>query len=429
MITCIYSTYIQSIKRSPNNRSYPSFEGKAPAGIKIAFLSMMTDVGPLVPILLLFLIICGIIAQHKHYDILPKSSTGECSSTEVPEDLALVLENYLSQHSEIKEENAKFSSLIERLRDNLTELADEVNSSRDVMNAQLRPIQDQIESLRTVHTGLQDSIADIRTDIEAKVEAGYSSGDDNEQEDGTESHGADVLSEEDDAVLSGLWHKLDDLEGLVQSFLAETNDSDDDNDPREGNESVCKEDVWECHPPPPMTISKPDFAQRGAGASVVTSLTTQTYNPSNVPFRRVLQLLGIYTGYGFPEDALSVSTALGQCWPMKGHNGFLAIRLARPVLIDAISIDHVPQEEAIDMSSALREFKVFVYGPGDDLMGDGDVLLDGVYDATGGEAVQTFDTNTPKLAQVVRLYIANNHGNEEYTCLYRLRVHGERQEV
>ena len=50
-----------------------------------------------------------------------------------------------------------------------------------------------------------------------------------------------------------------------------------------------------------------------------------------------------------------------------------------------------------------------------------------VYDA-GGDPLQTFDVenkeNTEEF-EMVELDILSNHGNMEYTCLYRFRVHGK----
>ena len=50
-----------------------------------------------------------------------------------------------------------------------------------------------------------------------------------------------------------------------------------------------------------------------------------------------------------------------------------------------------------------------------------------VYDADG-DPLQTFDVenkeNTEEF-EMVELDILSNHGNMEYTCLYRFRVHGK----
>ena len=53
-------------------------------------------------------------------------------------------------------------------------------------------------------------------------------------------------------------------------------------------------------------------------------------------------------------------------------------------------------------------------------------LLNFTYSAAG-DPVQTFvlDTPTEQRWRLVELTIHNNHGHPDYTCLYRLRVHGK----
>lgn len=54
------------------------------------------------------------------------------------------------------------------------------------------------------------------------------------------------------------------------------------------------------------------------------------------------------------------------------------------------------------------------------------LLARGTYNISGTYASsQTFQVNkTRELTEFVSLKILNNHGNSNYTCLYRLRVHG-----
>ena len=40
-------------------------------------------------------------------------------------------------------------------------------------------------------------------------------------------------------------------------------------------------------------VKRPDFAQRGAGGSVVSRLTSPTYNPKNIPMRRFAHALAL----------------------------------------------------------------------------------------------------------------------------------------
>jgi len=51
--------------------------------------------------------------------------------------------------------------------------------------------------------------------------------------------------------------------------------------------------------------------------------------------------------------------SLGSCWPFPGDKGHLTIDLAHAVQVSAIAIDHVSRNEAININSAPREFRVY----------------------------------------------------------------------
>jgi SUN domain-containing protein 1/2 len=58
----------------------------------------------------------------------------------------------------------------------------------------------------------------------------------------------------------------------------------------------------------------------------------------------------------------------------------------------------------------------------------GVLLAEANYDIDGPNAVQVFPVlpsadSSPAAVSFVRLEVLSNHGNEEYTCLYRMRVH------
>jgi len=53
----------------------------------------------------------------------------------------------------------------------------------------------------------------------------------------------------------------------------------------------------------------------------------------------------------------------------------------------------------------------------------GFVLAEGAYDIDGPSPVQVFPVAARGTVAFVRLEVLSNHGNPDYTCLYRLRVH------
>jgi SUN domain-containing protein 1/2 len=138
-------------------------------------------------------------------------------------------------------------------------------------------------------------------------------------------------------------------------------------------------------------------------------------------FLRLTSLLGIDRSTGVPEDAISRDVSLGSCWPMDGQRGYITILLQQEIMVESISIQHVSRQEATDIRSAPHEFSVF--GARDDDGGPGDHLLEGAY-SINGPAKQTFHVKEPRPIRSIKVDISSNHGHLEYTCLYKVAVHG-----
>mmetsp|Transcript_26824 Transcript_26824/g.45234 ORF Transcript_26824/g.45234 Transcript_26824/m.45234 type:complete len:628 (-) Transcript_26824:740-2623(-) len=144
----------------------------------------------------------------------------------------------------------------------------------------------------------------------------------------------------------------------------------------------------------------------------------------------LVEMLNLQKAVGVPEEALTVDTHLGACWPMQGSAGNLSVILMGHVFIESISIDHVSSKNAKNLHTAPKEFEV--YGLNLET-GEEWLLTRGAYTIGGGSpAVQNFavvdktkSSIRSELAfQAVTLRILSNHGHGEYTCLYRFRVHG-----
>jgi Sad1 / UNC-like C-terminal len=173
-----------------------------------------------------------------------------------------------------------------------------------------------------------------------------------------------------------------------------------------------------------------------------------------------------------PKAVLEATTLPGHCWPVSMQSGgppILTIGLTEPIAVSAISIDHVsrlllehPEEQ---MKSAPKRLKIFGYPPCDACHALGFdlslkfLLTEIFYDIESSQSVQTFsateevatsntesppsrdsadaascsavtescsgDVRAPLIASAVSVEVAENWGNEEYTCLYRVRIHGE----
>lgn len=220
-------------------------------------------------------------------------------------------------------------------------------------------------------------------------------------------------------------------------------------------------------------LAQPDYALFTAGARVVRSLTSPTYEPHPIGAgRRALAwLTGNQAPRGRPPvTALHPDNSPGACWPFAGQQGQLGIHLSRRVVMSDITLEHVSVDVALDgeVSSAPREFEVWgVVTAAEDVQrlaeyrrtehearrtaaaDDGLDALDdnllpasipptpnhlllanGVYDPANSSPIQTFPV-TPAArslaipVDVVVLRILSNHGEKAYTCLYRVRVSGK----
>ncbi|KAK7463515.1 DNA replication factor C complex subunit Rfc1 [Stygiomarasmius scandens] len=215
-------------------------------------------------------------------------------------------------------------------------------------------------------------------------------------------------------------------------------------------------------------LARPDFAQYSGGARVVPSLTSPTFELRPPNLRS--QLVGMLTGGGYqigrpPVTALHHDLHNGNCWPMVGTEGNLGVALATPAYIESVSIDHVPSEASFDMRSAPRHMEVWGMIEGRDNVAKFKQLLQDK-EARREEARQngeevppeedypkdlpknymriasfTYNIHSPQYVQtfpilpevkelgidfgIVVLRIMDNWGRDEFTCLYRFRVHGQ----
>jgi SUN domain-containing protein 1/2 len=224
-------------------------------------------------------------------------------------------------------------------------------------------------------------------------------------------------------------------------------------------------------------LARPDFAMHSAGARIVPSLTSPTFEMSPQTMRGMI--VGLLTGNGYaigrpPITALHHELHNGYCWPFAGSKGQLGVALAAPTIISDVTIDHVAKEVAFDMRSAPREMEVWGMVEGRDNIArvrewqkakerqlaeartraaEAGVPLEAeeipVYPRTLPKSPQyvriasfSYDIHSPNNIQtfpvsqeihdlgvdfgIVVLVVKSNWGRTEFTCLYRLRVHGQR---
>ncbi|XP_030754330.1 SUN domain-containing protein 1-like isoform X2 [Sitophilus oryzae] len=165
-----------------------------------------------------------------------------------------------------------------------------------------------------------------------------------------------------------------------------------------------------------------DFALESAGGRIVQlSPGTENYGqPKN-------SLLGISLCEGMhgPRAMIQTGTSPGECWAFKGSNGGAVIKLLGKIKIDAISLEHISKtiSPSGDSTTAPKDFTVW----GLKTPTDRGTLLGQYSYNIEGPLVQTFTlaTKSDETYEFVELRIISNHGNPDFTCIYRFRVHGE----
>jgi SUN domain-containing protein 1/2 len=107
---------------------------------------------------------------------------------------------------------------------------------------------------------------------------------------------------------------------------------------------------------------------------------------------------------------------------MLGSQGTLVIKLKSLISIENISIEHISKNAGSDMRTSLKDFKI--YGMNSNDINDEILLVeDGLYDIYNDITIQTYSIkNNVNKIDMIKLYILSNYGNDDYTCLYNIRV-------
>ncbi|KIR38132.1 hypothetical protein I307_06516 [Cryptococcus deuterogattii 99/473] len=106
------------------------------------------------------------------------------------------------------------------------------------------------------------------------------------------------------------------------------------------------------------TIARADYALFTAGARVIPHLTSDTFTLQKAStFGKLLWASKDVQGRP-PATALHPDTSVGSCWPIKGPEGSLGVMLVDRVVVSDITIEHAPQELALDIATAPKVVKV-----------------------------------------------------------------------
>ncbi|RUS14725.1 UNC-like C-terminal-domain-containing protein [Jimgerdemannia flammicorona] len=166
----------------------------------------------------------------------------------------------------------------------------------------------------------------------------------------------------------------------------------------------------------------PDFALYTGGASIIHQHTSPTYFPPLYTLRRALKSnIRIHP----PEMAIMPSTHVGECWPMAGSQGQIAISLIQPITVTSIAIEHASRYKAIMLSSAPRDMELWGQPTHANCTAKicEPVFIESFTYNILGEPIQKIVILPMVNIKAILLRINSNWGHEHYTCIYKLSIY------
>ncbi|XP_075383896.1 LOW QUALITY PROTEIN: sperm-associated antigen 4 protein [Tenrec ecaudatus] len=171
-------------------------------------------------------------------------------------------------------------------------------------------------------------------------------------------------------------------------------------------------------------VQKPDYALSSVGASIDLEKTSHDYEDVDTAY--------FWNRFSFwnyarpPTVILEPDVFPGNCWAFEGDQGQVVIRLPGRVQLSDITLQHPPPSVAHTggADSAPRDFAVYGLQVDDET----EVFLGKfTFDVEKSE-IQTFhlQNDPPAAFPKVKIQILSNWGHPRFTCLYRVRAHGER---
>jgi len=168
-----------------------------------------------------------------------------------------------------------------------------------------------------------------------------------------------------------------------------------------------------------------DYAFEPAGGTIVSKHCSETYDVDHQSFK--MMGIPIFSSSNSPRKLIQAGTAPGDCWAFVGSSGYVTIKLSRRIIPTSSSLEHAQKRLLPDASidSAHKGFQV--YGLTNVVEVEGDRLGSYEYQDLEDHPLQKFEIQVanPSSYEYIRLHISSNHGNPNYTCIYRFRVHGK----
>ncbi|XP_076173531.1 uncharacterized protein LOC143149771 isoform X3 [Ptiloglossa arizonensis] len=168
-----------------------------------------------------------------------------------------------------------------------------------------------------------------------------------------------------------------------------------------------------------------DYALETAGGQIISTRCTQKYDIKTRAFK--VLAFTLYHENNNPRTVIQGNPIQpGACWAFQGFPGYLLIKLRSSIYITGFTVEHAPKSILPngEMRSAPRKFNVWGFIDEND---SAPVMFGDYEFAASDDSLQYFpiqNTTIEKPYEYVELRVHSNHGQLEYTCLYRFRVHG-----
>ncbi|CAK9802684.1 Klaroid protein [Anthophora quadrimaculata] len=169
-----------------------------------------------------------------------------------------------------------------------------------------------------------------------------------------------------------------------------------------------------------------DYALEPAGGQIISTRCTQRYDIRTRAFK--LLAFTLYHENNNPRTVIQGNPIQpGVCWAFQGFPGYLLIKLRNSVYVTGFTVEHAPKSILPngEMKSAPKKFNVWGFVDEN----DPEPVMFGDYEfAASADSLQYFPVQNTTIQtpyEYVELRVHSNHGQLEYTCLYRFRVHGK----
>lgn len=169
-----------------------------------------------------------------------------------------------------------------------------------------------------------------------------------------------------------------------------------------------------------------DYALETSGATIVTTRCTKSYLERNIQYS-IDGILPVFYTSNSPRVVIQPTMTPGECWSFAGAEGVLVVQLSRTITPTSFTYEHIRKSLTPDshIDSAPKHFRVKSLRDANDHEG----ILLGEYDYDrDGQPLQQFlvQNPNPMPTRFIELIVQSNHGELQYTCLYRFRVHGQK---